>query len=156
MGKDSDIVATTMGTSEKVHDSPTRWVAKHVRQYVETNGSKGHRWNGVNTLLLTTRGRRSGKLRRTALIYERDGDAYVVVASSGGSKRHPAWYLNLVANPEAQVQVGPETFTGTARTAGPGDRTRLWSKMNAIWPDYGKYQKRCRREIPVVLLERSP
>ena len=59
-----------MGTSEKVYDSPTRWVAKHIRQYVETNGSKGHRWNGVNTLLLTTRGRRSGKLRRTALIYE--------------------------------------------------------------------------------------
>ena len=156
MGKDSDIVATPMGTSEKVHDSPTRWVAKHVRQYVETNGSKGHRWNGVNTLLLTTRGRRSGKLRRTALIYERDGDAYLVVASSGGSKHHPAWYLNLVANPEAQIQVGSETFTATARTAGPGERTRLWSKMNAIWPDYGKYQKRCRREIPVVLLKRSP
>jgi len=143
-----------MTTSERVHDSPTRWVAKHVRSYVDSNGAKGHRWNGVYTLLLTTRGRRSGKLRRTALIYERDGDAYVIVASNGGSKRHPTWYLNLVANPEVHVQVGPETFTAIARTARPDERPRLWAKMNTIWPDYEKYQRRCKREIPVVLLER--
>jgi deazaflavin-dependent oxidoreductase (nitroreductase family) len=142
-----------MSTSEAVHDSPTRWVAKHVRRYVESNGSNGHRWSGVYTLLLTTRGRRSGKLRRTALIYERDGDAYVIVASNGGSKHHPAWYLNLVANPQVRVQVESETFTANARTAGPDERPRLWAKMNAIWPDYEKYQKRCKRQIPVVLLE---
>jgi deazaflavin-dependent oxidoreductase (nitroreductase family) len=143
-----------MATSEQIHDSPTRWVAKHIRDYVGSNGSKGHRWSGVYTLLLTTHGRRSRKLRRTALIYEREGDAYVIVASNGGSKRHPNWYLNLVANPEVNVQVGPETFTAVARTAGPDERPRLWSKMNAIWPDYAKYQKRCKREIPVVVLER--
>lgn len=154
MGKDSDIVATPMGTSEKVHDSPTRWVGKHIRQYVESNGSKGHRWSGVYTLLLTTRGRRSGKLRRTAMIYERDGDAFVIVGSNGGSKRHPAWYLNLKANPQVRVQVGSDAFAAIARTAGPDERPRLWSKMNAIWPEYEKYQTRCKREIPVVVLER--
>lgn len=155
MGKDSDIVTGPMATSERVHDSPTRWVAEHIRDYVGSDGAKGHRWNGVHTLLLTTRGRRSGKLRRTALIYEREGDAYVIVASNGGSRRHPAWYLNLVANPEVDVQVGPETFTATARTAGEHERPRLWTMMNAIWPDYAKYQKRCAREIPVVLLDRA-
>jgi deazaflavin-dependent oxidoreductase (nitroreductase family) len=143
-----------MSTSERVHDSPTRWVAKHIRNYVGSNGSKGHRWNGVYTLLLTTRGRRSGKLRRTALIYEREGDSFVIVASNGGSKRHPAWYLNLVANPEVRVQVGSETFSAVARTAGVEERPRLWSKMTAIWPDYDTYQAKCKREIPVVVLER--
>jgi deazaflavin-dependent oxidoreductase (nitroreductase family) len=141
--KDSDIVTVPMATDERVYDSPTRWVAKHISEYVGSNGSKGHRWNGVYTLLLTTRGRRSGKLRRTALIYERDG----------GSKRHPAWYVNLVANPEVHVQVGSETFNAIARTAAPEEKPRLWSKMTAIWPDYDSYQARCARAIPVVVLE---
>jgi deazaflavin-dependent oxidoreductase (nitroreductase family) len=143
-----------MATSEQIHDSPTRWVAEHIRDYVGSNGSKGHRWNGVYTLLLTTRGRRSGKLRRTALIYEREGEAYVIVASNGGSKRHPTWYLNLVSTPEVHVQVGSETFAAIARTAGPDEKPHLWSKMTAIWPDYDTYQAKCKREIPVVILER--
>jgi deazaflavin-dependent oxidoreductase (nitroreductase family) len=75
-------------------------VADHIHRYVETDGAEGHEWRpGVFTLLLTTRGRRSGKLRRTALIYGRDGDAYLVVASQGGDPKHPAWYLNLLAEP---------------------------------------------------------
>ena len=134
-------------------DSPTRWVAKHVREYLETDGRKGHRWNGVDTLLLTTRGRTTGKLRRTALIYRRDGDRYVVVASNGGSKGHPNWYLNLDADPNVSVQVGDERFDATARRATARQRPRLWREMVSIWPDYERYQTRTDRDIPVVILE---
>jgi len=74
---------------EDVFDSPTLWVAEHVRRYVESDGESGHRWSGVNTLLLTTRGRKSGRLRRTALIYGEDGDRYLVVGSRGGADQHP-------------------------------------------------------------------
>jgi deazaflavin-dependent oxidoreductase (nitroreductase family) len=134
-------------------DSPTRWVAKHVREYVETDGRKGHRWNGVDTLLLTTRGRTTGKLRRTALIYRRDRGRYVVVASNGGSKGHPNWYLNLSADPKVSVQVAGERFDATARTATARQKPRLWREMVSIWPEYERYQTRTEREIPVVILE---
>ncbi|BCJ58299.1 nitroreductase family deazaflavin-dependent oxidoreductase [Micromonospora endophytica] len=144
-----------MSTSEQVVDSPEGWVAEHINRYVDTDGADGHEWQpGVFTLLLTTRGRRSGKLRRTALIYGRDGDAYVVVASQGGDPRHPAWYLNLLAEPEVQVQVGADRFTARARTATAEERARLWPTMAGIWPAYDDYQTKTDREIPVVLLER--
>ncbi|MEU4717090.1 nitroreductase family deazaflavin-dependent oxidoreductase [Micromonospora purpureochromogenes] len=144
-----------MTASEQVLDSPEGWVADHIRRYVETGGEQGHEWRpGVFTLLLTTRGRRSGKLRRTALIYGRDGDDYLVVASQGGAPQHPAWYLNLLADPEAEVQVGAETFAVRARTAGPEEKPRMWRTMVDIWPAYDDYQTRTDREIPVVVLER--
>ena len=144
-----------MTASEQVLDSPEGWVANHIRRYVETDGAEGHEWRpGVFTLLLTTRGRRSGKLRRTALIYGRDGDAYLVVGSQGGAPEHPAWYLNLLAEPEVQVQVGAEKFTARARTAGAEEKPRMWRTMTAVWPAYDDYQKRTDREIPVVVLER--
>jgi deazaflavin-dependent oxidoreductase (nitroreductase family) len=110
----------------EIHDSPTGWVAKHIRGYVESDGKRGHRWHGVDTLLLTTRGRRSGKLRRTALIYGTDGDRYVVVASNGGSKAHPAWYLNLSANPNVDLQVSAEKLRALASTSAGEERERLW------------------------------
>jgi deazaflavin-dependent oxidoreductase (nitroreductase family) len=141
---------------EEVFDSPTGWVADHIRRYVETDGREGHEWReGVHTLLLTTRGHASGKLRRTALIYGRDGDDYVVVASQGGAPTHPSWYRNLAAEPEVRVQVAAETFTARARTATAEERPRLWRMMAAIWPDYDSYQKQTDREIPVVVLERA-
>ena len=144
-----------MTPSEEVFDSPKGWVAKHIRNYVESDGKKGHRWNGVDTLLLTTRGRRTGKLRRTALIYGRDGDRYVVIASVGGAKNHPSWYLNLRENPQVRVQVGAEMFEARAATARPKDRTRLWREMVSIWPEYERYQMKCARQIPVVILEQT-
>jgi len=140
--------------TEEILDSPTGWVAKHIREYVESDGERGHKWNGVPTLLLTTRGRRSGKLRRTALIYGRDGDDYLLVASVGGADRHPAWYLNLSGDPDVTVQVGAETFRARARTATPAEKPRLWPLMTAIWPAYDSYQTKTAREIPVVVLER--
>ncbi|MEH0818585.1 MULTISPECIES: nitroreductase family deazaflavin-dependent oxidoreductase [unclassified Micromonospora] len=144
-----------MAASEQVLDSPQAWVADHIRRYVETGGEQGHEWRpGVFTLLLTTRGRRSGKLRRTALIYGRDGDDYLVVGSQGGAPQHPAWYLNLLADPEAEVQVGAETFAVRARTAGPEEKPRMWRTMADIWPAYDEYQTKTDRDIPVVVLQR--
>jgi deazaflavin-dependent oxidoreductase (nitroreductase family) len=139
---------------EEVLDSPMGWVAEHIRGYVESGGKRGHHWNGVPTLLLTTRGRKSGKLRRTALIYGRDGERYVVVASLGGAPQHPQWYLNLTRHPEVTVQVGAETFAARARTATPAEKPRLWQEMASIWPSYDTYQAKTTREIPVVVLER--
>jgi deazaflavin-dependent oxidoreductase (nitroreductase family) len=141
--------------SEQVVDSPTPWVADHIKRYVESDGADGHDWRGVPTLLLTTKGRRSGLLRRSALIYGRDGDRLLLVASKGGAPSNPLWYENLVADPEVTVQVRDETFAARARTATPDERARLWSVMTAIWPDYDDYQTKTDREIPLVVLERA-
>jgi deazaflavin-dependent oxidoreductase (nitroreductase family) len=138
---------------EPVYDSPTKWVADHIHEYVESEGEKGHHWRGTNVLLLTTRGRKTGNLRRSALIYGRHGDSYVVVASKGGHPHHPAWYLNLVADPRVELQVGPEVLPATARPADGAERQELWAQMARIWPDYDNYQKRTDRQIPVVVLE---
>jgi len=137
----------------EIHDSPTRWVARHIRSYVESDGRKGHRWHGVDTLLLTTTGRKTGRLRRTALIYGRDGDRYLVVGSNGGAARHPAWYLNLVAHPQVELQVGAERTAAAARTADADEKPPLWRLMAELWPEYDNYQKRTEREIPLVILE---
>lgn len=138
---------------EEIHDSPTGWVSRHIRAYVESNGKRGHRWNGVDTLLLTTTGRSTGKLRRTALIYGRDGDRFIVVGSKGGAADHPQWYLNLVAEPNVEIQVGPDRFAATARTATPDEKPELWRTMARIWPEYDRYQTRTTRPIPVVVIE---
>jgi deazaflavin-dependent oxidoreductase (nitroreductase family) len=141
-----------MQKRDDIHDSPTGWVRQHIREYVASDGRKGHTWRGVPTLLLTTRGRKSGLLRRTALIYGRDGDNYVVVASRGGHAQHPAWYLNLVDNPDVEAQVGADTFSARAQTASAEEKARLWPVMAAIWPAYDDYQAKTEREIPVVVL----
>jgi deazaflavin-dependent oxidoreductase (nitroreductase family) len=137
----------------EVHDSPSSWVADHIQKYVETDGEQGHIWNGVPTLLLTTKGRKTGELRRTALIYGKHGSSYLVVASKGGADDAPAWYLNLSANPEVQVQIGPEVFTAHARTASEEEKPELWGKMAEIWPAYDEYQTKTQRPIPVVVLD---
>ncbi|MDP9844404.1 nitroreductase/quinone reductase family protein [Streptosporangium lutulentum] len=139
---------------EEVLDNPTAWVAKHIRTYIETDGRKGHLYNGMTTLLLSTRGRRSGLLRRTALIYGQDGDRYLLVASNGGSANHPAWYLNLSDDPGVEIQVGPDKFAARARTATAEEKPELWRKMAEIFPTYDSYQAKAGREIPLVIIER--
>ena len=131
------------------------WQAEHARRYIETNGEDGHIWNGVPTLLLTTTGRRSRKQYVTPLIYGRDGDRYLVVASKGGAAKHPDWYRNLVANQEVQVQVGADRFSARARTATPHEKPALWQIVTKVWPAYDEYQTKTTRAIPVVVLERG-
>ncbi|MEU7739450.1 nitroreductase family deazaflavin-dependent oxidoreductase [Nonomuraea sp. NPDC049158] len=140
--------------NEEVLDSPTDWVADHIRRYVETDGRDGHLYQEWPTLLLSTRGRKSGKLRRTALIYGQDGDRYLLVASNGGSDSHPAWYLNLVADPEVTVQVLADVFSARARTVTGAERSSLWRIMASVFPLYDDYQSKAEREIPLVILER--
>src|SRR3954469_4078508 len=113
-------------------DSPRDWVAEHAQRYIATNGEDGHLWRGVPTLALTTIGRRSGTPRRTMLIYGRDGDHYLLVASQGGAPEHPQWYRNLAAQPEVGVQVLAERFKARARTAAPEEKARLWPTMTAL------------------------
>jgi deazaflavin-dependent oxidoreductase (nitroreductase family) len=128
---------------------------EHVARYRETGGEEGHDWQGTKTLLLTTTGRRSGERREHALIYGRHGDDFLVVASKGGAPQHPAWYLNLQANPEVELQVGDERFAATARTATPDEKPELWRTMTAEWPAYDEYQTKTDRDIPVVVLSRA-
>ncbi|NYH42334.1 deazaflavin-dependent oxidoreductase (nitroreductase family) [Micromonospora jinlongensis] len=141
---------------ETIEDSPVGWVAKHIQRYVETDGADGGTYQGVPSLLLTTRGRRTGALRRTALMYGRDGDNHLLVASNGGADKHPAWYLNLSADPAVEIQVGAERFAGRARTATGEERARLWPVMTKVFPTYERYQKGTNREIPLVVIERAP
>jgi deazaflavin-dependent oxidoreductase (nitroreductase family) len=128
---------------------------EHVKRYLETDGAEGHDWQGATVLILTTTGRHSGLPRSTPLIYQKHGEDHVIVASKGGAREHPAWYVNLVANPEVTVQVRGERFKALARTAGSEERPELWRLMTSIWPHYDEYQRNTTREIPVVVLERD-
>jgi len=143
-----------MNEQTELFDSPTVLVKEHIQRYVETDGENGHTWKGAPTLLLTTVGRKSGLRRRTALIYGKDGDDYVIVASHGGNANHPTWYLNLVENPDVEVQINADKFTAHAATAPAEDKARLWPLMASIWPAYDSYQTKTEREIPVVVLKR--
>lgn len=129
-------------------------MSDHARRYIASDGTDGHIWRGVPTLVITTRGRRSGEQRCTALIYGRDGDRYIVVASKAGATQHPWWYLNLVTSPEVGVQVGAEKFRALARSASAEEKLRLWQTMVGIWPAYERYQAKTKRDIPIVILER--
>jgi deazaflavin-dependent oxidoreductase (nitroreductase family) len=127
----------------------------HVLRYQETDGEVGYIWNGVPILLLTTTGRKSGQPRTTPLIYGRDGDDLLVVASMGGAPQHPNWYRNLLAHPAAQIQVRADHVEVMARTAGEDEKPRLWRIVTDQWPNYDVYQSRTDRVIPVVVLSPS-
>jgi deazaflavin-dependent oxidoreductase (nitroreductase family) len=137
-------------------EGETLYGQEHVKRYLETDGEEGHDWlRGSSTLILTTKGRRSGEQRSTPLIYGKHGGDYLVVASKGGSDEPPDWYRNLRENPEVQAQVKGDRFTARARDATPEEKPQMWKTMTEQWPDYDEYQKKTDREIPVVVLERA-
>lgn len=119
-----------------------------------TGGRIGGRMMNMPVLLLTTTGRKTGQQRTTPLTYFTDGDDIVVIASKGGAPRHPAWYLNLVANPKVEIAYGTTTETRTARTATPEEKARLWPVITGTFKGYEGYQQRTERDIPVVILKR--
>ena len=127
----------------KIHPLVYRW----------TGGRFGGQLMNLPVLLLTTTGRRSGDTRTKALMYLPDGPNYVVIASYLGEARHPAWYLNLQANPRAEVLVRDRRVAVTARDAEGDERGRLWAEVVRRQPDYAEYQRRTERRIPVVVLE---
>jgi deazaflavin-dependent oxidoreductase (nitroreductase family) len=135
-------------------DDDNLFGAEHVRVYRETGGKRGYHWHGTKVLLLTTTGRKSGEQRTTPLIHGVDGDRWVVIASKGGAPEHPAWYLNLQADPEITIQVEADEIPVMATTAEGDERSRLWDAMHDAWPAYDEYQAKTDREIPVVVLTR--
>jgi deazaflavin-dependent oxidoreductase (nitroreductase family) len=137
--------------------SPWERVAAQVRLYEATGGTEGSDLQGQPCVILTTRGRKTGKLRKTPLIrIEHDG-TYAVVASLGGAPKHPVWYLNLSADPEVVLQDGPNVMAMRARTASPEEKAEWWPRATAVWPPYDEYQASTDRDLPVVILEpRSP
>jgi deazaflavin-dependent oxidoreductase (nitroreductase family) len=126
--------------------------ADHVQAYRDSGGEVGYLWNGVPTLLLTVTGRVSGKPLTCALIFARNGDDYLIVASKGGAPEHPQWYRNLCATPEAQIQVKDQQLAVRARTADAEEKPRLWQLVTEVWPNYDTYQSRTERDIPIVVL----
>jgi deazaflavin-dependent oxidoreductase (nitroreductase family) len=128
--------------------------AEHVRVYRETDGERGYDWRGTTILLLTTKGRSSGEPRTTPLIHRTDDERWIVVASKGGAPEHPGWYENLLASPQAMIQVKDDQIPVRAGTAEGAERERLWSLMTEVWPAYDEYQQKTDRQIPVVVLER--
>jgi deazaflavin-dependent oxidoreductase (nitroreductase family) len=135
---------------------------EHVDRYRASNGADGAIWTGFDgtghfpCLLLTTKGRKSGEARTTPLIYGRDGDDFVVIASQGGRPAHPGWYFNILEEASVELQVEADVFAATARTANATERARLWPVMAEIYPPYDDYQEKAAadREIPLVVLTR--
>jgi len=125
----------------------------HKRVYRLTGGKIGGRIGKLPVLLLTTIGRKSGQPRTQPLAYTRVGDGYAVIASKGGARQHPLWYLNLRANPLAEVTVGRETRKVRARDAEGEERERLWRTLADLYPGYDRYAQKTSRRIPVVVLD---
>ncbi len=125
----------------------------HKVLYRVSGGRVGGRIWGLSILLLTTSGRRTGKARTTPLCFFRDGEDLVVVASNGGMDWFPSWWLNLLHEPRAAVQVGRRRRAVRAREATPEERARLWTELTSIAPGYLRYQERTRREIPLAILQ---
>jgi F420H(2)-dependent quinone reductase len=133
--------------------SPSEFVAQQVAQYEATGGKEGAVLQGKPTVILTTTGRKSGKLRKTPLMRVEDGGRYVVVASLGGAPKHPVWYLNLLEHPDVTLQDGGQVFDLRARVATPEEKAAWWPRAVEAWPDYANYQAKTERDIPVVILE---
>jgi F420H(2)-dependent quinone reductase len=143
-----------LDVAERLSPLLTRLTAPHTLAYRLTSGLVGHRFPFFPPMLLLDHvGARSGKRRTTPLVYLRDGDDYVIVASKGGNPRNPAWFHNLRANPETTIQVGSERIPVRARVASPQKRTPLWPKVVEHYGGYADYQKRTERKIPLVILE---
>ena len=136
--------------------SPTKWVADQVELYERTNGAQGTtlRDTGLPVIIVTTRGRRTGAVRKTPLMRVKDGDNYVLVASKGGSPKHPVWYYNLRAEPDVEIRDGAVVQRMRVREVkDPAERSRLWKIAVQAYPPYEEYQKRTDRLIPAFVAE---
>lgn len=132
-------------------------LAVHQWLYENSDGRIGATLGGRPMLLLRTVGRRTRQPRTAALLYVRDGDAYVVIASKGGAPQHPAWFHNLIAQPDVEIQVGRDRIAVRARVAEGEERARLWARADEVnQGQYAVYQSRTKRLIPVIVLERKP
>ncbi|MBC2879001.1 MULTISPECIES: nitroreductase family deazaflavin-dependent oxidoreductase [Streptomyces] len=136
--------------------SPEQWVRDQVELYESSGGTEGTTLRDLPVVILTTRGAKSGKLRKTPVMRVEHEGRYAVVASLGGAPKHPVWYHNLKADPRAELQDGPLRQDMTAREVDGEEKARWWERAVAAYPDYADYQKKTDREIPVFVLERAP
>ncbi len=134
--------------------SPWDFVADQVAQYEASGGREGGTLEGQPCVILTTRGRHTGKLRKTPLMRVEHDGTYAVVASLGGAPKHPVWYLNVVADPAVTLQDGDQVTDRRARVLTGDEKREWWRRAAEVWPPYDEYQTRTDREIPVILLER--
>lgn len=132
--------------------SPSDWARKHADQYESTNGAEGATLNGKPIILLTTRGAKTGKLRKTPLMRVAHEGQYAVVASLGGAPKNPVWYYNIVADPHVELRDGAVVQDYTAREVFGDEKALWWERAVAEWPDYAEYQKKTERQIPVFVL----
>lgn len=130
------------------------WNQGIIEEFRDNEGRVGGMFEGTPILLLHHTGARTGKVRVNPLAYQADGDRFIVFASKGGAPTNPDWYHNLIANPEAAVEVGTETIRVRARVADPEERERLWSRQKKLMPGFAEYEKKTTRQIPVIILER--
>jgi deazaflavin-dependent oxidoreductase (nitroreductase family) len=136
--------------------SPTAWVRKQVEQYESSGGTKGTTIRGLPVVVITSRGAKSGKLRKSPVMRVEHDGVYAAVASLGGSPRHPLWYHNIAADPRVELQDGPVRRDMRAREITGEEKALWWERAVAAYPDYADYQKKTDREIPAFLLEPVP
>ena len=133
--------------------SSSAWARRQAERYEASNGAEAGDLRGRPIVVITSVGARTGKLRKTALMrVEHDGD-YAVVASLGGAPKHPVWYYNLKANPHVELQDGPTKSDYTAREVTGTEKATWWARAVEAWPDYARYQRKTKRQIPVFVLE---
>lgn len=135
--------------------SPSQRAREQVELYERTGGQEGGTLGGRPVVIVTSRGVRSGKLRKTPLMRVEHEAAYLVVASMGGAPQHPQWYYNVSADPRVRLQDGAETWDMVARELGGEEKREWWARAVEAFPPYADYQERTEREIPVFLLERQ-
>ncbi|WP_067655368.1 nitroreductase family deazaflavin-dependent oxidoreductase [Nocardia harenae] len=133
--------------------STSGWAREQAEQYENSGGTEATTLRGVPVVLLTTRGAKTGKLRKTPLMRVEHGGEYAVVASLGGAPKHPVWYFNIKADPHVELRDGTETKDYTAREVTGEEKAAWWERAVAVWPDYADYQTKTTREIPVFVLE---
>jgi F420H(2)-dependent quinone reductase len=135
--------------------SPERWVRDQVELYESSGGTRGNtlRDTGLPVVIMTNRGARSGKLRKTPVMRVEHDGRYLAVASQGGAPEHPAWYRNVLTHPHVELQDGPDKRDMTARELTGDERALWWERAVAVFPNYARYQRATDREIPVFLLE---
>lgn len=133
--------------------SPTPWVREQVEEYESSGGRRGTTIRGLPVVVLTTRGARSGKLRKSPVMRVEHEGTYAVVASLGGAPKNPLWYHNVVADPRVELQDGPVRRDMTAREVTGEEKAVWWGRAVEAFPDYDAYQKKTNREIPVFVLE---
>lgn len=145
-----------MSVTGEYEPSPWKFVSDQVAAYEATGGAEGGTLEGKPVVILTTRGRHSGKVRKTPLMRVEHEGTYAVVASMGGAPRHPVWYLNLKTSPRVTLQDGAKVFDMTAREVQGPEKERWWARAVAAWPAYEEYQAKTTRRIPVLVLEPAP